>query len=186
MRRRVPSIWLLRNIVDYDHTTGLFTWRERSKHLFNPGNTGGRLERASVWNRRYAGMSAFISVKDNGYLYGRMFDRNFYAHRVAWAHHHGEWPEHEVDHINGVRTDNRIINLRSVTHSENIRNSRPRRGVGFTGLYLDRSRGLWTVQINGKHAITSKCVGIAMRVRNREYRARGFSERHMMPKVPEN
>ena len=40
-------------------------------------------------------------------------------HRVIWALHNGKWPEHEIDHINNIRDDNRIENLRDVPHRQN-------------------------------------------------------------------
>ena len=43
-------------------------------------------------------------------------------HRVAWYLHYGEWPTQQIDHINGVRSDNRIANLRLSTNSENMYN----------------------------------------------------------------
>jgi hypothetical protein len=49
------------------------------------------------------------------------------AHRVVWAIHHGRWPEMHIDHINRVRNDNRIENLRDVTPAENNRNAANKR-----------------------------------------------------------
>lgn len=44
-------------------------------------------------------------------------------HRIVFAMHHGRWPDGELDHINRVKTDNRIDNLREATHAENNRNT---------------------------------------------------------------
>lgn len=44
------------------------------------------------------------------------------ANRLAWAKVYGEFPKNEIDHINGIKTDNRIVNLREVTRCENMRN----------------------------------------------------------------
>lgn len=74
-------------------------------------------------------------------------------HRVAWFLFYGEWPEKSIDHINGDPSDNRIINLRLASTSENgfnrgksINNSSGFKGVSF-------SRGVWQalISINGKN-----------------------------------
>lgn len=59
----------------------------------------------------------------NGYLRTRVEGRLYYNHQIVWLMHTGEWPRTDVDHINGVRTDNRIENLRAATRRENAANS---------------------------------------------------------------
>jgi cytoplasmic iron level regulating protein YaaA (DUF328/UPF0246 family) len=49
--------------------------------------------------------------------------RKYKAHRLAWLIHYGEWPKQVIDHINRQPNDNRIMNLRDVSYSENIKNS---------------------------------------------------------------
>jgi hypothetical protein len=58
------------------------------------------------------------------------------AHRAAWLFYYGSWPEKEIDHINGNKHDNRIVNLREVMHQENRRNSLKSRtnSTGFPGV----------------------------------------------------
>jgi len=56
-----------------------------------------------------------------------------FAHRIAWAMYYDEWPEREIDHINNVRSDNRICNLRQATHAENCFNL-PRQKNNKSGL----------------------------------------------------
>ena len=62
---------------------------------------------------------------DKGYVRLQHRDRHFMAHRVAWALHYGQWPEHTIDHINKDGTDNRIENLRDVPQAVNNRNKSP-------------------------------------------------------------
>ncbi len=74
----------------------------------------------------------------------------FYAHRLAWLLHYGEWPAQEIDHINGDRVDNRICNLRDVPRRINCENQKH---PGVT--YFDHGKRIkrWKPQIvvNGKH-----------------------------------
>lgn len=59
---------------------------------------------------------------DGGYVRFYHRGRQYFAHRVAWALHYGKWPEHTIDHINRIKTDNRISNLRDVPQSVNNTN----------------------------------------------------------------
>ncbi len=100
-----------REMIEYNPATGLFRWRVRLSNRQNKG-----------W---FAG-----SVNDRGYLRVRMKGVCYRAHRLAWFLYYGEWPENNIDHINGDTKDNRIENLRDVTQQENLFN---RRGVkGYT------------------------------------------------------
>ena len=72
---------------------------------------------------------------------------------MVWFLHYGEWPEECIDHINGVRSDNRVENLRSVSKRVNIKNSKIRsdNSTGVTGVSFDKSRGRYTasLRVNG-------------------------------------
>jgi hypothetical protein len=73
----------------------------------------------------------------------------FLVHRLIWLHFYGEWPEHEIDHINGDVTDNRIANLRDVPHNINCENKRrPTRAnaLGVQGVVRD-DRGKYVASI---------------------------------------
>ena len=58
------------------------------------------------------------SIAKNGYIQTKIKGKHLLVHRLIYIYHHGEI-EHQVDHINNDRTDNRIENLRDVTHKEN-------------------------------------------------------------------
>lgn len=58
----------------------------------------------------------------DGYFHVYGFGRSYKAHRIAWLLHYGKWPLNLIDHINGDRRGNRIVNLRDVMHAENQRN----------------------------------------------------------------
>jgi hypothetical protein len=84
-----------------------------------------------------------------GYVRIRLHGRDYLAHRLAWLYMTGEWPVAFLDHINGVRDDNRICNLREANNTENIRNARKGRGnkSGFKGVHLNRSTNRWEAKI---------------------------------------
>ena len=65
-----------------------------------------------------------------------------FMHRAAWALFYGRWPS-EIDHLNGIKTDNRICNLREVSRSENIQNRvwkwKPNARTGLPGVCYDKT-----------------------------------------------
>ena len=75
---------------------------------------------------------------------------NHWAHRVAWMIHNGDIPDGMViDHINGIRGDNRISNLRLATRSQNAVNSgmRSSNTSGQKGVYMNKQVGKWVAEI---------------------------------------
>lgn len=90
------DIALLRKRMDYDPTTGILTWRD-----------GGKV----------AGF-----VGNRGYLRVKFQRREWLAHVLAWAWAFGHVPKLQLDHINRVKTDNRLCNLRVVTPAQNMAN----------------------------------------------------------------
>lgn len=88
-------------------------------------------------------------VDSRGYIHVQFEGRRELAHRVAWFLYYGEWPQFPIDHINGIRSDNRIINLRLATCSENGRNRRKsvRNTSGHKGVSRVSRNGKWQAQI---------------------------------------
>lgn len=115
------SVALLREAISYDAATGNFVWRERPVAHFPDGKLRPE-RRAAMWNGKYAGRAALTCKDPRGYRKGMLNQKMVWAHRVALALHLGEWPKGEVDHINRDKTDNRLGNLRVVTHQENAMN----------------------------------------------------------------
>lgn len=137
---------LLRQLFDYDPLTGKFTFKPRGAEWFaSPA-------RAEVWNLKYAGKEALRTVNAIGYLQGQVNQKIMMAHRVAYMIAHGIVP-HEIDHINGDRTDNRIANLRAVSRAENTRNKMLHASnvSGVSGVYQEKRRGRWVAQIGLKN-----------------------------------
>lgn len=106
--------------------------------------------------------SAVGRIDADGYVTSRFNKRMYPVHRVVFALANGRWPNDQVDHINGIRHDNRPCNLREATRSQNQRN---RRGVhkasttGFKGVIWSAQHGRWLVRIR-KVAGQKKHVGI--------------------------
>lgn len=87
------------------------------------------------------------SPNSDGYLRVKINNVAFRVHRVIWLITYGEWPEGQIDHINGVRDDNRIENLRAVSVVGNQQNQHMRvdNTSGTTGVRLES--GAWTAKI---------------------------------------
>lgn len=73
-------------------------------------------------------------VMDNGYIRISVDRKEYAAHRLVWLYHHGYFPEHDLDHVNGDRSDNRVENLRQATRAENMQNEKRARANNKTGL----------------------------------------------------
>ena len=143
----LPTPATLRKLLSYDPDTGLLTWKRRSPEMFTDGKqTADQI--CTRWNARFAGKVALTSPA-NGYRSGSVLGICCLAHRVAYAVHHGAWPSKHIDHISGVRSDNRIANLRDVSHTENLRNSamRSNNTSGVVGVMWSESLGKWRGQI---------------------------------------
>lgn len=149
----LPSPDLIRDLLIFDPDTGKLFWRERSDQMFAAGRYTARAT-ALTWNKRNAGREAFTAINDRGYLVGSIQARTLRAHRVAWCIASGAWPENDIDHINGITTDNRLENLRAVSHAENGRNQRmpSHNRSGRVGVFWHASSCRWraSIKINGR------------------------------------
>lgn len=125
----------LKERLTYDPETGVFTWKKARKG--NTGRTAGTHDR-------------------DGYIVIHLYQRQYRAHRLAWLYVYGEWPRNQIDHINGIRDDNRILNLRDVTPRENSQNQKFHRDGKPAGV-TRTANGNWmgSVQV-GKR---SYCLG---------------------------
>lgn len=75
--------------------------------------------------------------------------RKYFAHRLAWFYVHKHWPLSDIDHINRVKIDNRLSNLRSVTRKQNQENQAPHSNStsGVLGVHMDKTRNKWVARI---------------------------------------
>lgn len=132
---------MLRQLLDYDPATGIFTW------LTKPGDE--RYIRA--WNTRHAGKRAGRDVPNkNGYLEIGIDYKLYLSHRLAWLYMTGEWPSDEIDHKDTNKSNNIWTNLREATGSQN----------GYNCIVRKNSKaGLKGVSIcNGSQIMSSICV----------------------------
>ena len=90
----------------------------------------------------------------HGYLVVFVGKRRAMVHRVCWALHYGRWPQHQIDHINRNRMDNRIANLREATSMQNAGNTNLscRNTSGIRGVSWSKGDRAWVAYIraNGK------------------------------------
>lgn len=134
---------VLAALIDYNTDTGVMIWRERGPDV--AGGVGYSVQ----WNGRYAGQPALAHQMPSGYLTGCVLGVAVRAHRVAWAIANGAWPVGEIDHINGIRTDNRLSNLRDVPKEINGRNQKLHvtNTSGVAGVSFKKDKGLWRARI---------------------------------------
>ena len=132
--RTLPDINYIREILDYDAETGVFTWRSRPKEHFR---TQAVLVR---WGILFAGRRAG-TIDGGGYIRIRINNEYYRAHRLVWLLARGHPIPVEIDHINGNKADNRAENLRAATKVENGANSRMRADnkTGFKGVFRIKS-----------------------------------------------
>ena len=117
----------------YDPETGVFTWRASKRGSVKAGDRAG-------------------CVRADGYIRIKVGQRAAWAHRLAWLYVYGAWPDHQIDHINGNPSDNRIANLRDVVPSVNMQNERRGRrrknGGSLLGAHWSKVWRRWKSSIN--------------------------------------
>lgn len=115
--------------------TGHLTWRTTRRGRNGKSNSGDRAGSATL---------------SNGYLRISLFGKSYLQHHIVWLLVYGELPVLDIDHINGIKTDNRIHNLRQVSRSVHLQNLRqPKRNgkSGFLGVSLFKRTGKYTAEI---------------------------------------
>lgn len=112
--------------LDYNKDTGVITWAKSPAHRVKVGDEAG-------------------TVNASGYKVFSIKNKLYSAHRIAWLISNGELPPEHIDHINGVRSDNRLANLRAASNKENLRNCRIHKlnKSGVTGVKWYPAQGSW-------------------------------------------
>lgn len=123
----------IKNVLHYDEHTGVFTRTFKN----------GKVKECKTMHN-----SGYIKISIDG--------RYYLAHRLAWVYMHGGTLKGiEIDHINNIKTDNRICNLRLATRIENQRNKGKisSNTSGLKGASFEKRRGLWrsNIKYNGVH-----------------------------------
>lgn len=179
--KSLPDAEHLRKVLDYDPETGVLTWKERPRDHFKSQSAHVK------WNRHTAGTQAFNSNGKLGYRTGMLEGVHYLAHRIAWKIVHGQCPKAEIDHINGNRSDNRLVNLRSVTRLENTQNRKCRidSKTGVPGVYWEKACNKWRAEIKAnKHRISLGVfeeIDDAIAARKAAERKYGFHPNHGRP-----
>lgn len=147
------------DIFNYDPATGVLVWKIKTSNRIKVGSVAGY-------------------VNKKGYV---VVCRKHLAHRVIWEMHNGEIPPGmEIDHINHVKTDNRLINLRLVPSKQNKRNYPlySNNTSSVAGVSWDASRGKWRVDVS------KRCIGRfltfedAVKARTEQLLKEGYHENH--------
>jgi len=141
--KELPTQEFLLECFDYNPETGILIWKERPLYHFCRDNIG------RMCNTNHTGKLAG-TVTSRGYVALRFGKVIYLAHRIIWKLYYGVDPVKLIDHINGIKDDNRICNLREATHLENNMNitkvSR-RNTSGHTGVSFCDKTHKWRVVI---------------------------------------
>jgi hypothetical protein len=122
----------LKEMVNYDPETGIFTWRKKNpkNHFVKPGDICGHLNK-------------------DGYIVMSIDSVRCKAHRVAWFYMTGKWPKKLIDHKNRIKSDNRFCNLRECNVSQNKINGAMNKNntSGFRGVYRRNGNGRYRTKV---------------------------------------
>ena len=124
----------LQKYLQYNSNSGIFSWIKK---------TG-----AKAVVDKFAGRS-----DKDGYIVIQFKQKKYFAHRLAWLFAHGEWPKNCIDHVNGIRSDHRIENLRDVSKRENSSNKQSNRSGKLQGCSYSKNAKKWhsRIWINNKN-----------------------------------
>lgn len=103
MRRNDLTSEMLKALVEYDPLTGIFKWKVARSPVVKVGGVAG-------------------SISSLGYVVIGLYGLSYKGHLLAWLYMKGEWPKSKLDHENRIRSDNRFVNIREATYSENNQN----------------------------------------------------------------
>ncbi|MFB6349684.1 HNH endonuclease signature motif containing protein [Moraxella marmotae] len=155
----------LQQYLRYDEQSGEFTWIKRPSKNIHLHTRAGTLDKSS------------------GYRSITLFGKRYLEHRLVWLYVHGEMPKHQIDHINQIRDDNRLSNLRHITKAENQRNKTRRTSrLDEIGIWWckRRKRYIAEISLNGKKVYQKSFTDIdeAIKARKQKSLELGFHDNH--------
>jgi hypothetical protein len=127
---KIPNISELHEALTYNPNTGEFVWLISDNQHMCIGEMAGTKEINYYRRIMYKGV-------------------RYKSHRLAWFWMTGAWPKHQIDHINGIKHDNRWSNLREATNMQNQYNTKIQKSntSGFKGVHKKTSTGKWVARI---------------------------------------
>ena len=122
----------LKEVLHYNKDTGIFTWVKSGRGIPKSKQAG--------------------TTHPSGYIIIRINRKDYLAHRLTWLYINGEWPQNNIDHLNGIKDDNRIENLRNCTQLQNMQNLEIHRSGKLVGASFFKHANRWAsqIQIKGK------------------------------------
>jgi len=134
----------MNEFISYNADTGELFWKVRrpNRHQTDRG--------LAVFNSKFPGKRVASKLDSRGYKVTSILGKHLMQHRIVWAINTGEWPDSDIDHINGDRSDNRMKNLRSVDRQENMRNKGlyKTNKAGVPGVSFHSRDKVWTAKIS--------------------------------------
>lgn len=121
----------LKQVLSYNPESGEWRWLISTNRAIKIGQIAGTVRR-----------DGYRQIMVDGLLH--------FSGRLAWLYVTGEWPEEQVDHVNRERADDRWVNLREATWSENMANRKmPSHNTsGYIGVSWDGPSGKWDARVN--------------------------------------
>lgn len=184
LTKPLPPLDTLRKLLEYDPETGILLWKWRDHTWFSCGHNGSKDTPGQIlWNAKYSGKPALDCKMAMG-KGGNLLRQHLLSHRVIWKLHSGKEPVGKIDHFNGDNFDNRWVNLRDVTASQNSKNLalRSDNTSGYVGVWWANHMQKWSAQIRSEGKVY--CLGYfddindAVAARLAKQQEFGFSPTH--------
>jgi len=170
-----------RNTKTKENTLSKISYTELAEMLTYEPDTGRVFWKEGILGNRYSGKEAsYLHDKNIGRYKVKHKNKRYFRSRLAWIIYYGEEPDGVIDHINGDQADDRIVNLRDVSHVENSLNCKKskRNKTGYTGVAKNR-HGTYTASYRSKYLGSFPSLDDAIEARKKaESECPYITERH--------